>query len=232
MNRRRLPKPAASAMSVIGRLVSSISRFAKCSRRVCATAFGDAPTCCTNSRCRWRGPMPTRAASSSTDAASSTPSSISLQRALDDGGRAEPGRRAGRRLGTTAQTRAEPGFGCRRSGRVVADVDALGARHRAHGPAVDARGRDGDEELPVEPRIAARARAIERGGIEAEDRAHGSASDACPKTYFQPAGVRTYVSLNHSLRSDTVPAVVPLIQSSAVTTAVSPHTRTFCSISS
>jgi len=31
-------------MSVIGRLVSSISRFAKCSRRVCATAFGDAPT--------------------------------------------------------------------------------------------------------------------------------------------------------------------------------------------
>jgi hypothetical protein len=97
------------------------------------------------------------------------------ERAFDDGGRAEPGRRAGRRLGTTSQTRAEPGFGRRGSGRVVPDVGAPGARHRAHRPAVDARGCDGDEELSVEPRIAAPARAIERRGIQAEDRAHGSA---------------------------------------------------------
>ena len=66
----------ARSRSSAGR-VSSSRRFAKCSRRVWATAIGEAPTCCTNRRWRWRGPMPTRAASASTEASSSAPSWIS-----------------------------------------------------------------------------------------------------------------------------------------------------------
>ena len=74
MKRRRLPKPDANAISVMDRSVSSISRFAKWRRRVFATASGGAPTWATNRRCRWRGPMPSRAASASTEPSSSAPS--------------------------------------------------------------------------------------------------------------------------------------------------------------
>ncbi len=54
-----------------------------------------------------------------------------------------------------------------------------------------------------------------------------SGSDAWANTYRQPVAVRTYVSLNHRLYSNGLPSSVPLAQSKAVTTAVSPHTRTF-----
>ena len=63
LKRRLLPKPAASAICVIGSEVCSSRQTAKCSRRVCATASGEAPTCRANSRSRCRGPMPSRAAS-------------------------------------------------------------------------------------------------------------------------------------------------------------------------
>ena len=42
LKRRTFGKPAASAMRVIGSDDTSISRRARCARRVCATASGDA----------------------------------------------------------------------------------------------------------------------------------------------------------------------------------------------
>src|SRR5436309_1486971 len=48
----------------------------------------------------------------------------------------------------------------------------------------------------------------------------------------QPAGVRMYVSLNQGFWSTDLPFVVHFSQSRAVTTAVSPHTRTVCDSSS
>ena len=68
LKRRTLPKPAASATSVIGRRVSWISCLANSTRRVCATAIGEAPRCCWNSRRSWRPPTPSRSASASTPA--------------------------------------------------------------------------------------------------------------------------------------------------------------------
>src|SRR5580704_9636015 len=53
----------------------------------------------------------------------------------------------------------------------------------------------------------------------------GNGVEDRPNTYFQPVGVRTYVSLNQNLRSNDLPLVVPSSQSFAVTTAVSPHKR-------
>jgi hypothetical protein len=43
LNRRTLPKPAANAIAPMGIAVSSIRRFARCTRRVAATADGEAP---------------------------------------------------------------------------------------------------------------------------------------------------------------------------------------------
>src|SRR5262249_3336913 len=63
-------------------------------------------------------------------------------------------RRSRRRFRPAAQARPVAGGFGRRGGRVVADVRVLRSAHRADRPAVDAGGRDGDEESPVEPRIA------------------------------------------------------------------------------
>jgi len=49
-------KPAARAISVIGRSVSFSSCFAKCRRRVWAMASGDAPTCSRSNRFKCRAP--------------------------------------------------------------------------------------------------------------------------------------------------------------------------------
>ena len=73
-----LPNPAASATSASRMLVSSTSRFARWTRRVVATASGEAPACRANSRCRCRGVIPSASARSSTDFPSSrNPRSIS-----------------------------------------------------------------------------------------------------------------------------------------------------------
>ena len=80
MKRRTLPKPADSATSVIGSCVSWIRCLANSTRRVCATAIGEAPRCCWNSRRNCRPPTPSRSASASTPASlsSSAPSAISF----------------------------------------------------------------------------------------------------------------------------------------------------------
>src|ERR1035438_4058775 len=65
-----------------------------------------------------------------------------------------------------------------------------------------------------------------------EARLFGKGSEDWPNTYFHPAGVRTYVSVNQYLRSNDLLSVVPFSQSFAVTTAVSPQTRTVWTSSS
>ena len=71
-----------------------------------------------------------------------------------------PGGRAGSGLGPAAQTRAE----ARRHGlfavSVVSNVFASSPGRWADGPAVDARREDGDEEPPVEPRVAGEPRPV------------------------------------------------------------------------
>ncbi len=66
LNRRMLANPAASAIADIGIMVSSTSLFARCTRRVVATAVGEAPACRTNSRRRCRDVIPSVSARSST----------------------------------------------------------------------------------------------------------------------------------------------------------------------
>jgi hypothetical protein len=61
-----LPNPAEKAMAEIGIIVSSTSRFARCTRRVVATAVGDAPACRRKSRRRCRLVIPSVSARSST----------------------------------------------------------------------------------------------------------------------------------------------------------------------
>src|SRR6266516_6255538 len=77
LNRRTLPKPEAREIWLIGKLVSSMSFLANCSRRVCATALGVAPRCRRNRRRRWREPTPRRSASTSTPPSSRPLSLIS-----------------------------------------------------------------------------------------------------------------------------------------------------------
>src|SRR5439155_542145 len=71
LNRRMLVNPAANAMADIGMAVSSIRAFARCTRRVVATAVGEAPAWRRNSRRRWRAVMPSVSARPSTVPASS-----------------------------------------------------------------------------------------------------------------------------------------------------------------
>ena len=66
---------------------------------------------------------------------------------------AEPRRRAGRSLRTTPQTRPEPSFGRRGSGREVNDVRSLRRRRRTNRTAVYLRRRYCDKESPVKPGI-------------------------------------------------------------------------------
>ena len=77
LNCRTLPNPAAKAMSVKLRSVSSRRRRAKCARRERATWSGVAPICSANSRRRWRALTPMRAASSFSVRWSRKPSMIS-----------------------------------------------------------------------------------------------------------------------------------------------------------
>jgi hypothetical protein len=64
-------------MWLIGKLVSSINFFAKCSRRVRATALGVAPKCFRNNLRKCRAPIPNRPANCSTPPSSSPLSPIS-----------------------------------------------------------------------------------------------------------------------------------------------------------
>src|ERR1700685_2114684 len=62
----------------MGKFVSSMSFFAKCRRRVWATAVGVAPRCFRNRRRRCRDPIPRRSARASTPPSSKPVSPISL----------------------------------------------------------------------------------------------------------------------------------------------------------
>jgi len=73
-----LVNPAANATADTGRAVSSRSVFARWTRRVVATAVGEAPAWRRNSRRRWRAVIPSVSASSSTRRPSSrNPASMS-----------------------------------------------------------------------------------------------------------------------------------------------------------
>ncbi len=95
LKRRTLPKPEASAISAIGRRVSWMSCLAKSTRRVWATATGEAPRCCWKRRRSCRPPTPSRSASASTLASSpsSSPSRDEREPAGHRVGRAAPGAR-------------------------------------------------------------------------------------------------------------------------------------------
>src|SRR5262249_13269349 len=92
------------------------------------------------------------------------------QRARDDARRPEPGGRARRRLGPAAQ--AGPEARDLRGGRAreVADVLVLRGPGRAHGPAVDPRGRHRDEEAAVPPWVAGAACAVAGLAVELHGR--------------------------------------------------------------
>ena len=66
LNRRMLANPAANAIAAIGIGVSSTSALARCTRRVVATAVGEAPACRPKSRRRCRAVIPSVSARSST----------------------------------------------------------------------------------------------------------------------------------------------------------------------
>ena len=76
LKRRTLRNPAAKAISDIGIWVSLRSRLAFWTRRVAATSVGVAPVWRTNSRNKWRDPIPSRSASSATEASFRNPASI------------------------------------------------------------------------------------------------------------------------------------------------------------
>ena len=66
----------------------------------------------------------------------------------------QPRRRSGRRFGTAAQTRPEPGFGGRRSGWEITDVGRFRRWRGTDGPAIDSGRGHADEEAAIEARIA------------------------------------------------------------------------------
>jgi hypothetical protein len=72
-----LVKPAAKAIADIGIAVLSTSALARCTRRVVATAVGEAPAWRAKSRRRCRGVMPSVSARSSTLPSSRKPRSMS-----------------------------------------------------------------------------------------------------------------------------------------------------------
>ena len=169
LKRRTLANPADDATSCIGRLVSSIRRFANSTRLACATVSGDAPTCSRNKRRRWRSPIPSLAARAPTPSRSSAPSSIkrSARRTVADG--TEPRRTSRRGLRSTPKARPIAGLeGC---GGRLEEVAVLGARTRG----ADRPGRR-------RPSSARRGRTARRSGR----RALGALRDSAPHPVPQP----------------------------------------------
>ena len=168
LKRRTLPKPAASATSAIGRRVSWISCLANSTRRVWATATGEAPRCCWNRRRSWRSPTPSRSASAST----SPPRRRARRR------RSGPGRgdtvlevpRQAARSGAISGRQRRQGrkpASCGGGGRgEEAAVLELRRARRADRPAVDAGRGDADEEAAVEAGVAGLEGAVAGSAIE------------------------------------------------------------------
>jgi hypothetical protein len=77
LNRRRLEKPLANAISVTGNFVSVSNCLARSKRRVCISSIGDTPSSFCTMRRNWRELIPNSAAISSSPAPSSiSPSSM------------------------------------------------------------------------------------------------------------------------------------------------------------
>src|SRR5436309_7538699 len=103
-----LRKPAANAIAAIGSDVSSTIRFARCTRRVAATAEGGAPACSAKSRLRWRLVIPSVSARISHGLAVVEEAAVDqLARARHRRRGPAPRRRPRRGFGATAQARAE-----------------------------------------------------------------------------------------------------------------------------
>ena len=101
-------------------------------------------------------------------------------------------RRSGCRFRTAAQARPEAGGGSRGGAVVIANVARLRRWRRTNRTAIDACRRDGDEEEPVEARVARFARAIADAAIEGLVRgefSHGaSLARRCdPTSRFRPS---------------------------------------------
>src|SRR5947209_1039036 len=113
-----LAKPAANAIADIGRAVSSIRAFARCTRRVVATAVGEAPAWRRNRRRRCRAVMPSVSARSSTLLASSR-NPHSMRRSARETVAAAPG----------AARRSRPKTARRWPARPVASWPGMRARY-------------------------------------------------------------------------------------------------------
>jgi hypothetical protein len=146
LKHRKLRKPTAWGISDIGISVSSRSRLALWPRRVAATSVGVAPVWRTNSRNKWRGPIPSRSASSATEASFRNPSSIRrIARATVVAvpfHAGLPGAASGRQR-RHGRKPARSGCGCRTKER---DVGRTCRPHRADRSAIDPRRPDASKE--------------------------------------------------------------------------------------
>ena len=137
----------------MGRRVSWISCLASSTRRVWATATGEAPRCSRNCRRSWRAPTPVRAASASGRRRPARPARSAATRAPRWRAAPARGRRQARFPGGSAG-----GDGSRPPARPRPwredDIARQGRARRTDRTAVDARGLDRGEEASVVAGVA------------------------------------------------------------------------------
>ena len=157
LKRRTLPKPEASATSAIGRCVSCRSCLANSTRRVWATAMGEAPRWRWNRRRSWRPPTPSRSASVSTSLSSpsSAPSAINASARLTVLAVPRQKARSGAISGRQRRQGRNPASCARGGRREEAAVLELRAARRADRPAVDAGRGDAHEHAAIEAGVMA-----------------------------------------------------------------------------
>src|SRR5207249_3659232 len=174
LKRRTLANPAANAIVPIGSVVSSTRTLARCTRRVVATAAGDAPAWRTKSRRRCRAVMPSVSARSSTVWPSSRKPRSMSRMARETVAAAPchagvPGAVSGRHPQAGAEARS---LGGGRRGEEH-DVARPGRLHGTGGPAVDPGGQHAGEEPPVEPTVARQPCTIAGAPVEGDASPHG-----------------------------------------------------------
>ena len=187
LNRRRLPKPAAMAISVIGRRVSWINCLASSTRRLCATAMGEAPRCCWNSRRSCRSPTPTRLAEVIDGGLIQRAQFDQSEGAGDGVGGAAPGAEVGGGFRAAAQAGAEPGLVRRGGGGEEDDVLRTRRAGGADRAAVDAGGFDAGEQAAVEAGVADGHRAV--AGVVVEIEGVGRGHRYGPAGSRRPSGL-------------------------------------------
>ena len=142
--------------------------MANSTRRVWATAIGEAPRWCWNSRRSWRPPTPSRSASTSTSASLAVECALGdqRQRAAHRVGGAAPEGEVGRDLGPAAQAGPEPRLLRGRGRGEEAAVLELGQARRADRPAVDAGRGDAHEHTAVEAGVVGLEGAVVGSAVE------------------------------------------------------------------